>query len=282
MSAAAPTALAGFGEVAARYDAFFVDQFGVLHDGQSPYPDALDTLQRLRGAGKQVVLLSNSGKRSARNEARLERLGFSRNGWDHFLSSGEVAWANLRDQLASGGTRWRCLLLARDDDRSAIDGLPIDYADDAAACDLVLIAGSEGDRLTLDQYRALLAPAAERGVPAICTNPDTHMLTEHGLRFGAGHIAALYVQLGGQVTLVGKPHPAIYAAARATIGAIAPNRILCVGDSIDHDIAGAQAAGLDGCLVIGGVHHGASQAELAALYAQASATPTFILPAFRW
>ena len=277
MNAAGPAAISGIGELADRYDAFFVDQFGVLHDGVAPYPQAAEALSQLVQAGKQVVILSNSGKRSAPNAARLEGLGFTRGSWTHFLSSGEVAWSLLAAQT---GHR-RCLLLARDGDRSAIDGLTIELAESGADCDLVLIAGSEGDAKPLADYAALLAPAASRRVPAYCTNPDKQMLTPHGLRFGAGRIAELYEELGGAVTWIGKPFPEIYAAARRLIGEIDPARILCLGDSVEHDITGARGAGLDSLLITGGIHAGEDEAGLAERYA-AGAVPNFILPGFRW
>src|SRR5690606_23462326 len=105
---ACATLIGGLGEVANRYDAFFIDQFGVLHDGTAPYPYAAETLLRLTRAGKRVMLLSNSGKRSAANETRLERLGFSREGWTDFLSSGEVAWSMLAAEFGSEPRRRRC------------------------------------------------------------------------------------------------------------------------------------------------------------------------------
>ena len=273
-------AIGGLREIADRYDAFFVDQFGVLHDGTAPYDGAVETLRRLTAAGKRVVVLSNSGKRSAPNAARLERLGFPRASWTHFLSSGEVAWSILAAE--SSERRRSCLLLARDKDRSAIEGLPIDVAADAAECEFVLIAGSEGDMWSLDDYAAALTPAAERGAPAYCTNPDREMLTPQGLRFGAGRIAELYEELGGTVTWIGKPFPEIYAAARRAVADVPAERVLCIGDSVEHDIAGAKRAQLASLLVTSGIHAGADQARLHALYADAGATPDYVAPGFRW
>lgn len=268
----------GLAEFAAHYDAFFIDQFGVLHDGTAPYPGALATLITLADHGKQVVLLSNSGKRSTSNVARLERLGFGAGLYSGVVTSGEVG----RSFLGALPAGQRCLLLTRDADRLAIDGLPLELVDDANQCDIVLIAGSEGDRMTLDTYRAMLAPAARRGVPAYCTNPDVHMLTPQGLRFGAGAIAASYVELGGHVTWIGKPYPAIYAAARALVSDTPDARILCVGDSIDHDIGGAVRAGLASCLVRTGVIADASDIELEAQFADLGAAPDYILPRLQW
>lgn len=273
-----PAPVSGLHDLVARHDAFFIDQFGVLHDGHAAYPGASDALAKLADHGKQVVLLSNSGKRVASNVARLDRLGFLPSLYTGIVTSGEVGRTVLR-ALPAGQ---RCLLITRDNDRLAIDGLPLTLVDDAADCDIVLIAGSEGDRVSLDAYRALLAPAARRGVPAYCTNPDMQMLTPAGLRFGAGAIARSYVELGGAVTWIGKPYPAIYMAARALIGDTPSDRILCIGDSVAHDIGGAVQAGFASCLVRTGIIAEASDAELDAQIARVGATPDFILPTLRW
>ncbi|MHC4732679.1 MAG: TIGR01459 family HAD-type hydrolase, partial [Planctomycetota bacterium] len=57
----------GLGAIAADFDGFLVDQWGVLHDGATAYPGAQDCLARLTALGKRVVVLSNSGRRAALN-----------------------------------------------------------------------------------------------------------------------------------------------------------------------------------------------------------------------
>jgi ribonucleotide monophosphatase NagD (HAD superfamily) len=74
----------------------------------------------------------------------------------------------------------------------------------ASDADLVLIAGSEGERRTLGSYAEELAPLARAGVPAMCLDPDRTMLTPRGFAFGAGQIAELYQRLGGAVTWIGQ------------------------------------------------------------------------------
>lgn len=277
----APTTLAALAD---RHDVFFVDQFGVLHDGTAPYPGAVEALARLHDLGRTVVLLSNSGKRAASNERRLAGLGFRPGSWDLFLSSGEVAWSIFSgrvgdDRLAPGS---RCLLLARDDDRSAVDGLDIRIVADGSEADVVLISGSEGERLSLDDYRRMLEPAARRGVRAYCTNPDKIMLTSVGPRFGAGRIAEAYAEMGGPVTWIGKPFSAIYETALALVGTPAPQRVVGIGDSVEHDIAGAAGAGLASALVRSGILATMDEAALAALFAEEGAVPDYVLPAFAW
>ncbi|TFZ33930.1 TIGR01459 family HAD-type hydrolase, partial [Pseudomonas syringae] len=68
----------GLSAIAGAFDAFLVDQYGVLRDGRGPYPGAAETLVRLKQAGKRVIVLSNSGKRSTENDRRLAELGFER------------------------------------------------------------------------------------------------------------------------------------------------------------------------------------------------------------
>ena len=77
----------------------------------------------------------------------------------------------------------------------------------------MIIAGSQADKVSLDDYRQLLAPAARRGAPCVCINPDKLMLTAAGNAPGAGRIAEIYQELGGDVTWIGKPFPEIYRAA---------------------------------------------------------------------
>jgi HAD superfamily hydrolase (TIGR01459 family) len=277
----APITVPGISSLINAFDVFFLDQFGVLHDGATPYPGALQCLRAIKAAKKNIVILSNSGKRAAENEKRMIHLGFEREMWDLFLSSGEAAW-----RMFTGGEKFKpemkCFLVSRENDRSAVDGLGLNVVEDAARANVILIAASEGDRFELDHYRRLLAVAAKSGVPCICTNPDKIMLTRAGPKFGAGRIAELYEEMGGKVTWIGKPFPAIYEAALKAMGNPQRARVLCIGDSPEHDIAGAKSAGLVSALVRTGIHSDLTLNELQALCMQHNAAPEFILPSLVW
>lgn len=275
------TALGGISEIAEDYDLFLVDQFGVLHDGQSPYSGAIQVLEALKARGKTVVLLSNSGKRSAPNAERLRGLGFPETLYDLFVTSGEVAWHQLSGEIGEGRVR-RCLLLSRGGDRSAIEGLNLDLVEDGAEADIVLISGSEGSAIGLERYRDLIRPAAERGIPCLCSNPDKVMITPAGLDFGAGRIAEVYEQLGGQVTWIGKPFPAMYRFALERCGLPAGAKAIGIGDSVEHDIAGAAGIGAATLLIKGGILADADENEMAALFRKHGATPDFLLESFAW
>jgi HAD superfamily hydrolase (TIGR01459 family) len=265
-----------------RYDVFFVDQFGVLHDGHKAYPGAIEGLERLKASGGTIVLLSNSGRRARPNEERMLRLGFCPRSWDLFVSSGEVAWRKFAGETAEPGLRpgTRCLLVARDGDRSAAEGLDLELVEDGAKAEIVLLSGSEGDLYSLDHYRALLAPAAKAGAPLVCTNPDKIMLTAAGPTFGAGRIAEMYAELGGKVEWIGKPYPEIYQAALDLVGNPPLDRVVGIGDSIEHDVVGAKNAGIASALVRSGILADLDRAGLEALYRRHGARPDHVLSRF--
>ncbi len=233
---------------------------------------------RLRAGGAKVVLLSNSGKRAAQNATRLTALGIPPDAYDLFVTSGEV-FHNLVSTRAIPAVRHakRAFVVARGHDDSLLDGLDLVSVRDGA--DVVLIAGSDGDHRSLDSYRDALGPFARAGVPALCLNPDRTMLTAGGFAFGAGRIAEAYADMGGDVTWIGKPHPAIYDHAFAALGT-GRERAAGIGDSVEHDIAGARAAGIDGWLVRTGLLDHADDAAVAAECARVGVQPDGVLRAF--
>ncbi len=249
-----------------RYDVFLIDQFGTVHDGTKPYPGATEALLALRAAGKTVVILSNSGKSGTDNASRFLKLGFRPDSFDHFVTSGDVA-VDLAQSGRLGfkpapGTR--AFTLSSGNDRNLSDRLQFTPVEDAADAGLIVISGSQADRIGLDAYETVLRPAAQANVPAICTNPDIRMITPEGLAPGAGSIARLYEAMGGTVHWVGKPHGPMYEYAHRLCGLPAKDRIVGIGDSLEHDIAGAASFGIDAVLVRRGVSADISRETLQA------------------
>lgn len=282
MTLAAAERLAGAAALHHRFDAFLVDQFGVLLDGSGPMPGAAEALSALAATGARVLLLSNSGRRAGPNVDRLLSHGFARASFETVLSSGEAAHGALAARIARGRLRpgARTLVLARAPGGAEIEGLELTRTEDPVAAELVLIAGSRGDALPLSAYAELLRDPAGRGVPCLCTNPDEVMLTPRGPSFGPARIAALYETLGGAVEMIGKPHPLIYRLAHERLGRPDPSRVLCIGDSPAHDLKGAATLGFRSALVRTGVHEGLDDAALDALCRAEGAHPDFVLPRF--
>ena len=247
--------LAGIDPLLDRYDGFLVDKFGVIFDGVRVMAGALEALGLLQRFGKPVVILSNSGRRAAPNEDRLTRLGIGRDLYRGLVSSGEATWQGLRDRTdpTFQGLGRRCLFFSRGGDRSTVDGVDVALVDSAAAADFILLAGLDNDKAIRARCDAQLAQAAARGLPLLCANPDLVSLEDDTRVEGPGAFAARYAAAGGDVRYIGKPWPVVYRAAMALLD-LPPSRILAIGDSLDHDIAGAAAMGIDGALSIEGVH----------------------------
>jgi HAD superfamily hydrolase (TIGR01459 family) len=248
--------ISGLHAIADRFDHVLLDQWGTLHAGEIVFPAARECVARLRASGKRVLTLSNSGKRAAINANRLAALGLPIEAYDGILTSGEVAWMGLRERVREPFTALGagCFLITRGDDHSIIDGLHLMIASNVEVADFILLSGLDDAVAEPEHWRQLLTRAAARGIPMLCTNPDLVMFGANGLIPAPGALAQFYETLGGVVHFVGKPHAPIFSAALERLGNPDPHRVLMVGDSIDHDVAGARAAGMLTVLLSSGVH----------------------------
>jgi HAD superfamily hydrolase (TIGR01459 family) len=286
-------ALPGVAALARDYDGFIVDQWGVLHDGSRPYPGALDCLERLRAAGKHVVVLTNSGRGEAANLRLLEAIGFPARLFDHVVTAGEDA----RNAIVARATPFharlgnRCLAFTRDGERAIFEGIGLAFVGTVREADFIAVIGIDSPRRNLVDYEAQLREGRERGLPMLCANPDISRFHEGRLVEASGVLARRYEELGGEVFYHGKPWPAIYASCLAALGHCPPARVIAVGDSIEHDVLGAARAGLASAFVVGGIHAAelradaggdADAAAWCAFEDAAEARPDYRIPAFRW
>jgi HAD superfamily hydrolase (TIGR01459 family) len=268
--------MSGFSALAARYDGFIVDLWGVVHNGVTPYPGVLDCLARLRDAGKPVVFLSNAPRRPPGIVAALSGMGIAPALYSGIMSSGEAVYLALRDrtdEFADLGRRLYHLGPVRD--RDVFDTLDLTVVEDPAEADFLLNTGPD-DILGPQEpelYAPVLQAALRAGLPMVCANPDLEVVRDGQRIICAGLLAEIYQAQGGRVIQRGKPDPAIYTPTIAMLG-VPKSRVLAVGDSLRTDIAGAKAAGVDACWVLSGID--AAQANAAGL------TPVATLAGFAW
>jgi 4-nitrophenyl phosphatase len=91
------------------------------------------------------------------------------------------------------------------------------------------------------------------GVPFYATNPDKTFPTQRGQIPGAGAwISVITTATGVEPLYAGKPAPYLFDLARARLGTTT-KQTLVVGDRLETDIAGGQAAGMPTALVLSGV-----------------------------
>jgi HAD superfamily hydrolase (TIGR01459 family) len=249
--------LHGIGEVAAAYDGFILDVWGVLHDGLKPFPGVLDALERLKADGKRIVVLSNAPRRAGPVAKRLTEIGIPTELYDHIHTSGEETWQHLsrRDEAFYAGLGRICYLIAPPRDNSVLEGLDLERVDDIAAAEFVFNTGPWGWDEDVRRYEEMLQGARSRNLPMVCANPDLVVHHQGRRAICAGAIAQRYEELGGTVRWHGKPFAAVYRTTMTLLGIDEPHRILAIGDSLRTDIAGANGAGIDSVLVAGGIHY---------------------------
>lgn len=253
--------ISSLAEVQAAYDALYCDLWGCLHNGRTPFPDAVAALQGFRAQGGRVVLMTNAPRPNRFVAAQLDRMGVPRDAWDMIVSSGDAAQAGMFAGLVGR----RVYHLGPEKDAGFFTDIPAEFAD-APAIARVPLEEAEGivctgpfDELTEtpEDYRATLLYAKAKAMKLLCTNPD--IVVDFGDKriYCAGALAALYDEMGGTSLYFGKPYAPIYELARrrlaATWGEVEPSRVLAVGDGIRTDILGGLAEGTDTLFVTGGL-----------------------------
>ena len=269
-------------DIADQFDAIVLDQWGVLHDGSAPYPSALATLSALSSA--TLGVLSNSGKRAAPNAARIAKMGFSATRFHTVMTSGEALW-----QLFAAGDQSVSSIYPiegqQGDAANWAQGLSLNITSRVSGADAVVLMGLP-DGTAPDAYDDILRAAHARDLPLYCSNPDLTSPRGGGTYVvSPGALAVRYQKMGGVVHFFGKPHLPVFTAMQTALGCAA-GKILMVGDSLHHDIIGAQNAGWDSLLIEAGVHAPDigkdRKTDIAALAAKAhAALPTYSLPDLR-
>lgn len=247
--------LSGLKDVADLYEAFVIDLWGVIHDGIKPYPAALDALKKLKDLRKTTLLLSNSPRRCEKAIDHLASMGISRDLYTHIYTSGEDTYQALKNRPSAFHQNLgeRLYHLGPAMHHPLYTGLPYEKMETPDTADFILATGADFPRL--QDYEPTLYPALHHRLPMVCANPDRVIVQGGQMTLCCGAIAEWYEQLGGQVHYHGKPYSPVYQTVFSLLEGISASRILAIGDSLTTDIQGAQNAGMDNVLIMGGIHH---------------------------
>jgi HAD superfamily hydrolase (TIGR01459 family) len=248
--------LSGLSKIADRYDGYILDLWGVLHDGQAPFPGVIDCLTRLKACSKRLVILSNAPRRAQLVEERVAEIGIPRTLYDDLLSSGEEVWQHLkkRDDPFYAALGRVCYHIGPPRDDNMLADLGLKRVEAVADAEFILNTGPWGWNETVENYEAVLQGGRARDLPMVCANPDLVVMHKGSRVICAGTLAQRYETIGGRVRWHGKPYPSVYGTCFGLLGVGDRGRILAVGDSLRTDIAGANAVGIDSVLIIGGIH----------------------------
>jgi HAD superfamily hydrolase (TIGR01459 family) len=267
----------GLNEIIDSFDTFILDQWGVLHNGGDAFPAAIEALKFLKAHNKKVVILSNSGKTGAFSYARLQDSGISRDLYFDVLTSGD----HMRHNFSSGKFKKlgkQALHFTWDNDDSVLDDCALTEAKIQDAS-FVLCCGV--DRGDVEAYMPDLKLAYQNNLELVVSNPDLVAMSPDGaLKTCPGAIAKAYQEMGGTVHWHGKPQREIYTMCKALVGGW--ENAIAVGDSLEHDIAGANGAGISSLFITSGIHakHISCQKNIEHLCETFSVKPSFYVDWF--
>jgi HAD superfamily hydrolase (TIGR01459 family) len=233
----------GLSQVQSKYDAFFIDIWGVIHDGIKLYSGAVEVLENLNKLNKRFVLMSNAPRPSKTVEKFLLNLKLNKIFAKNVFTSGEAALKSLQKNLY-GKNFYH---LGPDRDYDLFKGLEKNRKN-LEDSDFILCTGLfDNQKDSLEYYKDLLEKYVQ--LKMVCTNPDLEVHRGSQKEYCAGAIAEIFKQLGGKVIYFGKPYVEIYKFCIK-----ANEKVLIIGDNIRTDIKGANNMKLDSLFITNGIH----------------------------
>jgi glycerol 3-phosphatase-2 len=247
--------------LAQEHDCLLIDLDGTVFRGRQPTEGAVQSLDEVNS--RKLFVTNNASRSADEVAAHLRELGFTATAAD-VVTSAQSAAHLLAGQLSPDS---RVLIVGTEAlaNEIAAAGLrPVRRYDDDP------VAVVQGLSTTIgwpDLAEAALAIRA--GALWVAANVDPTLPTERGLVPGNGSlVAALRTATGAEPKVAGKPSPSLLTDAVARGDFRAP---LVIGDRLDTDIEGANAAGLPSLMVLTGVNTARD-----AVYAQPARRPTYI------
>lgn len=272
--------------LAATADLWFVDIWGVMHNGVRPYASSVAACEAFRRQGGTILLVTNSPRPRESVARQLDGIGVARSAYDGIVSSGDVSRSLIEDWAGEP-----ILHIGPERDLPVFANLQATAGAGVADAVVAVCTGLYDDeKETPADYAEMLAKLKARDIPMICANPDQKVERDGRLIYCAGAIARAYEALGGIVSYAGKPFQPIYDLA-LEIGSdtrgksIAKDRVLAIGDGVSTDIAGASNFGIRSVFIASGVDVNANEnvgAAAARLFANSSAKPIAVMNGFNW
>ena len=230
--------------------ALLIDVDGVLTSRGLPIPGSGEAIDRLRERGIPFRLLTNTSLVSRRSLAeRLGRIGIR-------VDPGSIV-SCLSASAALAAARWAgrpLFVFATPEALTEFEGQLV-LSDGEAAADgasvAAVIVGDAERGFTFDRLN-LAFRLARSGARLVAMHRNAWWNAEDGLRLDSGaFVRALEFATGRRALIVGKPAPAFYRIAIASLG-VPAGHIAMVGDDPVTDVGGAARIGLRTALVLTG------------------------------
>ena len=234
----------GFKSIVESYDLFFIDIWGVVHNGITLHDNSIKVLENLSNLNKEFILLTNAPRPNKTVVNFLKEMGL-KNFFKNVFTSGEAALKYLIKELKN--QKFFHIGPPRDFDlfKSFEKNKVLNIKD----ADYLLCTGLfEDSSDDLNYYKNLFSKYTSKKM--ICTNPDLIVDRGNQREYCAGSVAKSFEEIEGEVIYFGKPYPPVYNLSSE----IKNKKILCVGDNLNTDIKGANIQNYDSLLITSGIH----------------------------
>jgi HAD superfamily hydrolase (TIGR01459 family) len=234
----------GLQSIAENYDLFYIDLWGVIHNGINLNEQAILVLRELSKMNKSFVLLTNAPRPNKTVKAFLEKMGMEKELRDHVFTSGEASLEYLKKFYQSN----KFFHIGPPRDFDLFNDFKNNQSKNIDESQYLLCTGLFDSYDDLNYYKDLLKNHINKKM--ICTNPDLIVDRGNKRELCAGSVAIIFEKMGGEVVYFGKPYAEVYNLATNN----KDKKILSIGDNLNTDIKGANLLNYDSLLISNGVH----------------------------
>ena len=235
----------GLSSIVDNYNLFYIDLWGVVHNGVNLYQGAIDTLKEISKKKKDYVLPTNAPRPNSTKKNFLKKMGMDKEISDNVFTSGEAALNYLNKNYFD--EKFYHVGPPRDFDLfKSFEKMKLNNIENS---EYIICTGlfDEHDN-DLNYYKKLFEKSLKKKM--ICTNPDLIVDRGDTRELCAGSVAMVFEKMGGEVIYFGKPYPEVYNQSINNKN----KKILSIGDNLNTDIKGANLLNYDSLIISNGIH----------------------------
>ena len=235
----------GLRSIVDNYDIFYIDLWGVIHNGIILHKNAVEALKEITKAKKEYVLLTNAPRPNKTVKAFLEKMNLCKEIREKVYSSGEASLNYIKRNYLD--QKFYHIGPLKDFDLFVEFGKnKVEYISESTY--LLCTGLFENQDEDMNYYKELFKDHINKKM--ICTNPD--LIVDRGNKREpcAGLVASVFKKIGGEVIYFGKPFPEVYNQSIDN----KQKKVLSIGDNLNTDIKGANLLNYDSLIISNGVH----------------------------
>tara|TARA_Y100000591_G_scaffold294826_1_gene283690 strand:+ start:61 stop:873 length:813 start_codon:yes stop_codon:yes gene_type:complete len=262
----------GLREIANSFDLFYIDIWGVLHNGLTLNKDAVNVLFELDNLQKEYVLLTNAPRPNSDVINFLKKLGLDEKKSSKVYTSGQCSLNYLSKEKKD----LKFFHLGPDRDFNLFKNFNSLKQNNPKEADYIICTGLFDEHENLKFYEEFLSSFKDKEM--VCTNPDLIVDRGEETEYCAGSVAKVFEEIGGRVKYFGKPYPLVYEKSTNN----KRRSVLCIGDNLNTDIRGANLQNFKSLFILNGIHKKENQNQLNKLFEKYQVDVNYIQEKLKW